>query len=128
MSDVSPPTRLEKKVAHLLKQGKLPTIVLPPSARHVKPKRPRGRPRKYPVGADEAYGYVGRRGKSRPVCMAKGCNTRLKIHQVVTCSDACADQLFNYAISILQKLGVKKTELLEQYEDPIPPKSPVLTD
>lgn len=123
---------IEKKVADLVKQGRQPSLLLPPSQILPKVKHGKnGRPRvnythdnKY----DELKGHAGRRGKKWPRCYARGCEKYLKKNQKLVCSDACFETVFNHALTLLYKLGITKQQFLDSYTEPEPPKNFVLAD
>jgi hypothetical protein len=58
---------------------------------------------------------VGRRGKSRPRCVAKGCGRMLRQNQAAACSDQCADRIINTAILHLKQCGITLEELTRLY-------------
>ena len=118
-------TRLEKKVAALVAKGQQPVVVLPPSARDIPPKRPPGRPRVRRPD-DRLSSHRGRRGRSWPMCIARGCRNYLKVDQVGVCSDDCRLWVFNHALHLLHKIGATKAELVDSYDDPVQPPSPTL--
>jgi hypothetical protein len=105
------------RVKELRKKGKRPIIRLTPAALIPKPVRGPGRPRKYPPGHPLASRYRGRRGKSRPRCLAKGCPNMLKINQEAACSPVCADRIVNDALLRLKQCGVSKAALVDLYTD-----------
>lgn len=103
-------------VKELRKRGKRPVIRLTPAALVRTPKRAVGRPRVYPEGEPLAARYLGRRGNSRPRCMARGCRTFLKRDQEAACSQVCADRIVNEALEKLVQCRVTKKQLLELYD------------
>lgn len=105
------------KVKELRRQGKTPVIKLPPGAFVPRQKLRPGRPRKYHADDPVASRYVGRRGKNRPYCLARGCNRPLRIHQVAACSEICEAQIVNDALLRLRQCHVTKDELLKLYDE-----------
>lgn len=105
------------KVKALRKQGKTPVIKLSPGLLIRKQKLPRGRPRKYPPDDPRAARYVGRRGKNRPYCQARGCKRYLRVNQLIACSEACESRIINDAIMRLKECRLTKEQLIEMYGD-----------
>ena len=110
-----------EKIKKMRQEGKVPLVELTPAARVPdRQNQPTGRPRKYPPGergGGIAYRYVGRRGKNRPQCMAKGCEKFLRMHQPAACSEVCESRIINDAIQRLKLCRVSAEELLKLYAD-----------
>jgi len=99
------PTTLDDALQEMIKSGKRPRVLLSPAIEIRIPKR-RGRvpltDQRLPKHRRFAARYVGRRGVSKPHCLARGCDNYLKIHQVGFCSDDCANITYNRAQDLLR--------------------------
>lgn len=109
-------------VAAILRAGKRPVIRLLPSMMATVPKRSHpGRPRvrhpDRPCGHYRDDRAAGGRGKNPPICLRRGCHTRLRVHQRGACCDAHADAVVNDALAMLRGVGVTRAEVLELYKD-----------
>ena len=112
---------LQEQIDALLKQGKRPSITLHPAIEVIVPKRPfrAGRPRLRDPN-DPWSRYVGRRGKSQPMCLARGCRRLLRVWQKGCCSEWCADAVFNQALSMLRSIDASQDEILQHYKNARP--------
>lgn len=106
---------IKDHIKALRRQGKNPIIELTAAALIKTPKRATGRPRKYPEGFPLSARYVGKRGRARPTCGARGCSKSLRMNQRMACSDVCESSIINDAIYRLKQCGVTLAQLQELY-------------
>lgn len=71
--------------------------------------------RKYPPGYDYLQSYVGRRGRNKPRCLAKGCIKTLRVNQLAACSEFCQNAIINDAILRLKQCGITLSQLTALY-------------
>jgi hypothetical protein len=86
-------------------------------AMEIKPaKKKIGRPRKY-VGGFSAAAYKGRRGRSKPQCINRGCTAFLRVDQLAVCSDACRNEVFRRAMKHLRWIDASREEILDYFDN-----------
>lgn len=105
LKDLLTPKRAKPKAA----------IVLQAVTEMPRPRRGPGRPRKHPKDTPIGAYYKGRTGRGRPRCARVGCETLLRVHQALVCSDACGDVVFNQAMRHLRLLEVTPKQILAYF-------------
>lgn len=112
---------LEEQIQAILKSGGRPVIECRPGMQVFPPKQPRrGRPRvRHPDRPCAHYADIraGGRRQHPPRCLRRGCQKRLRVHQRGACCPDHADWVVNEALVMLLAVDVKKTELMQLYED-----------
>jgi hypothetical protein len=106
---------IQQQIDDLVKQGKRPSIFLPPGLEIRMPKGRRGRPRIRRLDAPFAHYADPRAHRYRATCYA--CHQRLRVHQRGYCSQGCAAAGVNNAIMALHAAGVTREELLSYYPE-----------